>query len=77
MDIEVFMLISIEIRVGHPPTQSGVSNGDSVLSPDVPLFVPELLSTDQSADRRVSESFNNICDFLKDYDSAEVLKFVT
>jgi hypothetical protein len=85
IEIEGFISILIEILVGHPATQSDVSNGQAILSPDIPMFVLEMISVDQSADRGISESFNDIFDHLKKnnfqilsgVDSAEVLMFVT
>jgi hypothetical protein len=38
-DIEGFRLILIEILVGHPATQSDVSNGQVIFPTDVPMFV--------------------------------------
>jgi serine/threonine protein kinase len=84
IDIDGFMSILIEIVVGHPATQSDVSNGRVILPRDVPMFVLEMISADQSSDQKISESFNNIFDHLKRHnfeiqsgvDSAEVLSFV-
>jgi hypothetical protein len=85
IDIEGFASIMIEIIVGRPATQSDVSNGQAIFPADVPMFVLEMISVDQSADREISESFNDIFDDLKEndfqilfgVDSAEVLAFVT
>jgi serine/threonine protein kinase len=85
IDIEGFVSIWIEILVGHPATLSDFSNGEMILPADVPMFVLEMISADQSPDRGISESFNHIFDVLKanDFgilsgvDSAEVLSFVT
>jgi serine/threonine protein kinase len=84
-DIEDFALILIEIIVGHLATQSDVSNGQVIFPPDVPIFVLDMISADQSRDRRIRESFNNIFDHLKKnhfeilsgVDLSEVLNFVT
>jgi hypothetical protein len=84
IDIEGFVSILIEILVGHPATQSDVSNSQLILPPDVPMFVLEMISANQSPDVGISESFNNIFDHLKEnnfqilsgVDSAEVLNFV-
>jgi hypothetical protein len=75
----------IEILVGHPATQSDVLNGQVILPTDFPTFVLKMISGDQWADRRKSESFNHIFDILKangfeilsGVDSAEVLTFAT
>jgi serine/threonine protein kinase len=85
IDIEGFVSILIEIIVGHPATQSDVSNGQSIFPPDVPMFVLELIAEGQSSNRGISESFNDIFDHLKrnDFqilpgvDLVEVLSFVT
>jgi serine/threonine protein kinase len=85
IDIEGFVSILIEILVGHPATQSDISNGEMIFPADVPMFVLKMISGDQSDDRGISESFNDIFDLLKKnvfkilsgVDSAEVLSFVT
>jgi hypothetical protein len=84
-DIEGFASVLIETLVGHPATQSDVSNGQSIFPTDVPLFVLEMISANQSAEQGITESFNDILDVLKKshfeilsgVDSAEVLRFVT
>jgi hypothetical protein len=85
IDIEGFVSILIEIIVGHPATQSDASNSQMIFPTDVPGFVLEMISANRSADRGISESFNNIFDFLKEndfqilsgVDSVEVWKFIT
>jgi hypothetical protein len=49
------------------------------------MFILDMISANQSSDRGISESFNNIFDLLKEndfqilsgVDSAEVLSFIT
>jgi hypothetical protein len=84
IDFDGFILVLIEILVGHPVTHSDVSHGRILLSPDVPTFVSQLISADESSDQGISESFNDIFNILKmndfqilsDVDSVEVLRFV-
>jgi hypothetical protein len=52
--IKGIVSILIEILVGHTATQSSVSNDQSVLPPDLPMFVLEMISADQSDDRGLS-----------------------
>jgi serine/threonine protein kinase len=84
IDIKGFVSILIEIIVGHPATQSDISNNQLVFPTDVPMFVLKMMSADQLPAGGISESFNDIFDVLKanDFkilsgvDSAEVLRFV-
>jgi hypothetical protein len=64
IDIEGFVSILIEILVGHSATQADVANGQFIFPVDVPMFVLEIISANQSDNPRVSESFNKISDYL-------------
>jgi serine/threonine protein kinase len=85
IDIDGFASILMEILVGHPAIYSSVSNFQAIFPTDLPIFVSEMISTNQSPDRRISESFNDIFDILKEnyfqilsgVDFSEVLTFVT
>jgi hypothetical protein len=68
IDIEGFMSILIEISVAHPVTQSDFSDREVIFPVDVPMFVLEMISADQSPDEGTSESFNNIFGLLKEND---------
>jgi hypothetical protein len=85
IDLEGFVSILVEIIVGRPATQSGVSNGQTIFPADSPMFVLKMIPADQWAGGRICESFNDVFDLLKknDFeipsgvDSAEVLTFIT
>jgi hypothetical protein len=51
--------------VHHPTTQSDVSNCQMIVVTDAPMVVLEMISADQSPDRGIMESLNNIFDLLK------------
>jgi hypothetical protein len=83
-DICGFAKVLFEIIVGHPMMLSKLANSEITLPRDVPEFVSKLIKAEQSPVPEISQSFNNIFDFLRknDFnimpgvDSADVLTFV-
>jgi serine/threonine protein kinase len=83
-DVRSFISILFEIIVGHPAMLPGSVNTQEIAFNDIPEFVSKLITSGQSLEWRIAQSFNHIFGILKAYkfkiipgvDSVDVLAFV-